>query len=81
LNHLTVPVAISLLPYKRMRGLVFGEQLLSTASAAIPVTAADRDSRDSWAKREFCTRFATAKSSLAGKIRLPLEKSVAIIKH
>jgi hypothetical protein len=61
--------------------IVFGEQLLSTASASVPGAAADRDSIDSWAKHKFCTRFATAKSSLWAKIGISLEKSVAIIKH
>jgi len=43
--------------------------------------ATNRDSKDSKAKRKFFTRFVTAKSSLGAKMRLPLEKSVAIIKH
>jgi hypothetical protein len=43
--------------------------------------ATNRDSKDSEAKRKFCTRFATGKSSPGAKMRVPLEKSVAIIKH
>jgi hypothetical protein len=61
--------------------MVFGEQVLSTASATVRRAAAGRDSRDSWAKRKFFTRFATVKSSPGRKMRVPLEKSVAIIKH
>jgi len=62
-------------------GFVFGEQVLSKASATIFGAATNRDSKDSKAKRKFCTRFATAKSSPEAKMRVPLEKSVAIIKH
>jgi hypothetical protein len=43
--------------------------------------ATNRDSKDSAAKRKFCTRFETATSSPGAKMRVPLEKSVAIIKH
>jgi hypothetical protein len=43
--------------------------------------ATNRDSKDSEAKRNFCTRFATTKSSPGAKLRDALEKSVAIIKH
>jgi hypothetical protein len=77
---LTVPVAIDLRPYKNEE-LVFGEQVLSTASATVLGAATNRDSKDSAAKRKFCTRFETATSSPGAKMRVPLEKSVAIIKH
>jgi hypothetical protein len=75
-----VPVAIDLRPYEN-EGLVFGEQVLSTASATVLGAATNRDSKDSEAKRNFCTRFATKKSSPGAKLRDALEKSVAIIKH
>jgi hypothetical protein len=77
---LTVPVAISLLPYKNegigvWRAVTIYGKRIGTRYGDKP------GQQNSWAKRESCTRFATAKSSPRGKIRLPLEKSVAIIKH
>ena len=81
LNHLTVPVAIVLRPY-RMNGMFsFGQQGLPAADASGRARA-DRNSRHFGAKHRFCTRRGGRRQAAGpGHFCRPLEKSVAIIKH